>query len=80
MADVSDVMDEFSADVAQGDGEVLTTVAVSLGIAPEHREQFKTAMHENFDTIFPSQDVTMEEVLASMWQVMEEDDVLNQYI
>jgi hypothetical protein len=80
MVNVSGVMDEFSADIAQGDGEVITAVAVSLGVAPEHRQIFKDAMHDNFAIIFPSQDVTMEEVLAAMWQVMGQDEILNQYI
>jgi hypothetical protein len=79
MVDVSSVMDEFGEDLAQGDGEVITTVAVSIGIAPEHREQFKVTMRDNFDTILPSKDVTMEEVYAAMFKVMAEDEVLNQY-
>jgi len=79
MVDVSSVMDEFGEDLAHGDGEVITTVAVSIGIAPEHREQFKVTMRDNFDTILPSKDVTMEEVYAAMFQVMAEDEVLNQY-
>jgi hypothetical protein len=80
MVNLSSVMDEFSEDVAQGDGEVITAVAVSLGIAPEHRQDFKLTMRNNFSTIFPSEDATMEQVLASMWQVMGDDEVLNEYI
>ena len=80
MVDVSSVMDEFGEDLAQGDGEVITTVAVSIGIAPEHRGVFKSTMRDNFDSILPSKDVTMEEVYAAMFQIMEQDEVLNQYI
>ena len=80
MVDVSGVMDEFGEDMARGDGEVITTVAVSLGIPPEHRDEFKSTMRDNFDSIFTSEDVTFEEVLANMWLVMENDEVLKQYI
>jgi hypothetical protein len=80
MIDVSKVMDEFSEDVARGDGEVLTAVAVSLGVTVEDRDTFKKAMHENFDAIFPSSSVTTEDVLASMWTVMQENDELVKYV
>jgi hypothetical protein len=80
MVAVGNHMDEFSEDVARGDGEVLTAVAVTLGVAPDDRAHFKETMRVNFTTIFPSKDVTQEDVLANMWQVLGEDEVLNQYI
>lgn len=80
MVNVSALMDEFSEDVARGDGEVLTAVAVSLGVKPEHRDHFKTAMHENFDALFPSQDVTTDELLAAMWKVLQNDETLAVYV
>lgn len=80
MVAVGDHMDEFSENVARGDGEVLTAVAVTLGVAPEDRAHFKQTMKLNFDRIFPNDEVTQEEVLASMWQVIGEDEVLSDYI
>ena len=80
MVAVGQHMDEFSEDVARGDGEVLTAVAVTLGVAPEDRAHFKETMRVNFTTLFPSDDVTQEEVLSSMWEVLEQDEVLNDYI
>ena len=80
MVAVGNHMDEFSEDVARGDGEVLTAVAVTLGVAPEDRAHFKETMHVNFGTLFPTQDVSQEEVLANMWQVLAADDTLNEYI
>lgn len=80
MVDVSALMDEFSEDVARGDGEVITAVAVSLGITAEDRPEFKKAMHENFDSLFPSQDVTTDELLAAMWAVMKADETLKVYV
>lgn len=79
MINVSAVMDEFSEDVARGDGEVVTALAVSLGIAPEDRAAFKATLHNNFDTLFPSENVTTEDVLAAMWSVMQQDPQLAKY-
>ena len=80
MVAVGQHMDEFSEDVARGDGEVLTAVAVTLGVAPEDRAYFKETMRANFTKLFPTEDVTQEDVLASMWEVLEQDEVLNDYI
>ncbi len=79
MVDVSAVMDEFSEDVARGEGEVITAVAVSLGIEPKDRATFKAVMHKNFTTIFPSENVSTEDVLAAMWTVMKQDQELAKY-
>lgn len=77
---VSAVMDEFGEDVARGDGEALTAVAVALGIAEQDRPQFKALMHENFSTLFPSQDVTAEQVTNSIVALMRTDAQLARYI
>ncbi|WP_019528114.1 DUF3015 domain-containing protein [Dasania marina] len=80
MINVGALLDEFSEDVARGDGEVLNAVAVSLGVNAEDRVAFKLAMHNNFDKIFPAEDVTTEHVLASMWSVMQSDAQLAKYV
>jgi Protein of unknown function (DUF3015) len=77
---VSAIMDEFGEDVARGDGEALTAVAVALGIAEQDRPQFKALMHENFSTLFPSQDVTAEQVTNSIVALMRTDAQLARYV
>jgi hypothetical protein len=74
------VLDEFSEDVARGDGEALAAVAVSMGISETDRDQFKTVMHQNFDRLFPSADVNAEQVFTSMVSVMRADNVLGKYV
>jgi hypothetical protein len=74
------VMDEFGEDVARGDGEALTAVAVSMGISEDDRPLFKSVMHENFATLFPSQDVTAEEVTNSIVELMRANDQLAKYV
>jgi hypothetical protein len=79
MIDVSMIMDEFSEDVARGDGEALTAVAVSLGVEEADRELFKATLHDNFNTLFPSENVTTEHVVSSMFSLMKSDEKLLKY-
>lgn len=80
MVNISAVMDEFSEDVARGDGEALTAVAVSFGVSAEDRPVFNQVMHDNFSTVFPSEQVTAEEVTVSIITLMSEDQVLAKYV
>lgn len=76
---IASVMDEFSIDVAQGEGEALTAVAVILGIKPEDRQQFAQLTHDNFNTIFPDQNVTADQVYSALLQVMKSDKTMAKY-
>jgi len=77
---LDDIMDEYSTDVAMGDGEALKAVAVMLGIEQNDRDHFGAVMHENFDTLFPSTTVTSQEVLDSMIALMADDQRLQRYV
>jgi site-specific recombinase XerD len=79
MIDVSMIMDEFSEDIARGNGEALTAVAVSLGVTEADRALFKATMHNNFDSIFPSENVTTEHVVSTMFTLMKNDKELVKY-
>lgn len=74
------VMDEFSEDVARGDGEALSAVAVALGINEADRAAFKQVMHDNFTTLFPSSEVTAEQVSDRVIELMRADDRLSHYV
>jgi len=77
---VSSIMDEFSEDVARGEGDALDTVAVVYGVDAQDRDTFAKVMHENFTTLFPSEDVTAEEMMASIEKVMKSDATLSKYV
>jgi hypothetical protein len=77
---VSAIMNEFSEDVARGEGDAMNTVAVLYGVEPSDRDTFAQVMHENFAVIFPSEDVTSEEMIASIEEVMKADPILAKYI
>jgi len=77
---VSAIMDEFSEDVARGEGDALDTVAVVYGVAPEDRGTFANVMHENFTTLFPSEEVTADEMMTSIEEIMKADATLSKYV
>lgn len=79
MIDLSSIMGEFSEDVARGHGDALTTVAVALNVQAEDRQVFDAVMHENFAVIFPSENVTAEDAMASVLKVMKADSRLSKY-
>ena len=77
---VSAIMDEFSEDVARGEGDAMDTVAVVYGVDAQDRDTFAKVMHENFTTLFPSEDVTAEEMMASIEEIMKADTTLSKYV
>jgi hypothetical protein len=74
------VMEEVAQDMATGEGEALTALSVSMGIQADDRARFNAAMHENFAVIFTHQDVTAEEVMANITEVMKQDESLSKYL
>jgi len=79
MINLSSMMDEFSEDVARGHGEALDAVAVMIGVEKNDRDAFAQTMHENFAVIFPNENVTAEEALLSVNEVMKADGQLAKY-
>ena len=80
MVNLSAIMDEFIEDAANGQGEAMTAMAVSMGVQPEDRAAFAQAVHSNFDSIFPTADVTAEQVYSSIVDVMKADARLAKYV
>lgn len=73
------VMEEVAQDMATGEGEALTALSVSMGVAAEDRARFNEVMHKNFTSIFPREDVTAGEVMANIEAVMQKDEKLASY-
>ena len=80
MIAMSSIMDKFTEDAARGEGEAMTAVAVSFGIAPEDRAAFSTMVHSNFATVFPSENVTAGQVMDSLVELMKQDQRLSKYV
>jgi len=74
------LLDEFSQDVAIGEGEALTAVTINAGIAKEDRTAFKALLNENFDQLFPTADVNAEQVYNNIIELMKADENFAQYV
>jgi hypothetical protein len=74
------VLEEVAQDMAMGDGEALTALSVSMGIQTEDRARFNALMHDNFASIFPSQDVSAGQVMENITAVMQQDQTLAKYV
>lgn len=74
------IMNEFSEDVAAGHGEAMNAVAVMMGVKPEDRQAFAEVTHKNFAVPFPNENVTADEVMTNLEQVMKSDDRLAKYV
>ncbi|HEK1686038.1 TPA: DUF3015 domain-containing protein [Pseudomonas putida] len=72
-------MNELSEDMAQGQGEALTTYAVVLGVKPEDRAHFASVTHDHFQQIFSSANVTAEDVHSNTIAVLKKDPQLAKY-
>lgn len=70
------VLEEVAQDIAVGEGEALTALSVSMGIKQEERADFNRTLHQNFSTIFPHENVTAEEVMANIQNVLKRDGQL----
>ena len=77
---VSSIMGEFSEDVARGEGDALDTVAVIYGVEKQDRDTFAKVMHENFSAIFPTENVTADDMMASIETIMKADTTLAKYV
>lgn len=72
-------MDRLARDMSVGEGEALETLAELLGIEAAHKGAFYQSVKTNFDAIFPTADVTAEQVLDAVHDMMAQDAVLARY-
>jgi Protein of unknown function (DUF3015) len=73
-------LDNLATDVARGDGETLESLAALMDVAPQDKARFFASLQGDFGRIFPSEDVTVDEVIVSINAVLAEDAVLQRYV
>jgi hypothetical protein len=73
-------LDNLATDVARGQGETLESLASLMAVEPDHQARFFASLQSDFGRIFPSEDVTVDEVIVSINAVLAEDPVLQRYI
>lgn len=73
-------LDNLAKDMARGEGETLASLATAMEIEADDQPVLFAAFKSNFTRIFPDENVTAEEVLVAMRNVMSEDEVLARYV
>lgn len=73
-------LDGLARDVAQGEGEVLDSLAEVMAIEDVDQKLFRATMQGNFERIFPSENVTADEVTQAITAVMTENASLSRYV
>lgn len=72
-------IEKLARDMSVGHGEALETLADLMGIADDHKSTFFQFSKNNFTKIFSSENVTSEQVLSSLNDVMASNKDLAKY-
>jgi hypothetical protein len=72
-------LDNLATDVARGEGETLDSLAQAMAIHDPDRAVFFAALQENFTRIFPSENVSADQVFTSINAVLVEEPALRRY-
>ena len=70
---------KLARDMSTGSGETLESLAKLIGIQDQHKAAFFQATKDNFSNIFTSDNVTTDQVMASLKQVLASDSELAPY-
>ena len=73
-------LDNLAKDVARGEGETLASFATAMKVEEQDQPLLFAALKSNFARIFPADNVSADEVLVSIQEVMAEDDTLARYV
>ncbi|HEY6281093.1 MAG TPA: DUF3015 domain-containing protein [Burkholderiales bacterium] len=71
--------ERLARDMSIGNGETLDSLAHLIGVRDEHRAKFNRAMQENLSRIFPSENVSTEQIVVALKDVLASDRELAQY-
>lgn len=73
-------MEKVARDMATGQGESVATLANLMGISQQDQQQFVSLTQANFATIFDRSDVSSEDVIAAVINMMKQDSTLTKYV
>lgn len=77
---VASNMDSLSQDIAQGQGDHLSTLATIIGVEKEDQNTFAASMQNEFSTLFSSGSTSTTDVLAAIDDIMLKDVSLAKYV
>ena len=63
---IGDNMDQLARDVATGKGQTLGALAVIMEVPQDQRDTFNNQLQAKFETLFPHENVTADEVVANL--------------
>jgi hypothetical protein len=72
-------MNKLAMDMSRGQGESLESLANLLGVESSDSAKFNATLKENFASIFSSDDVSSEDVRASLKKVVASNSELSKY-
>ena len=72
-------LDNLARDIAKGQGETLATLAEVWGIAAQDQAAFNAAAQQNFAKIFQGNEVTSEQVISNLNEVVAANQALSAY-
>jgi hypothetical protein len=73
-------LDHLAADFARGQGEHLDAITHLIQIRAEDREDFQVLAQNHFESLFPHDHVTADEMLEHLSLLMSENDALASYV
>jgi len=71
--------DKLAHDMSTGSGEALESLAKLIGVQDQHKTAFFQITKDNFARIFASDNLTTDQVVASLKQVLASDSELARY-
>ena len=76
---VSENMNKLASDMSRGNGESLASLGSVMGVSSTDSAHFNSTLKQNFAQIFSGSDVSSEQVLANMKNVLAADATLARY-
>ena len=71
--------EKLARDMSVGQGETLDSLAKVMGVREEDKATFFVATKENFGRIFASENVSTDQILVSLKEVLSESSTLSRY-
>ncbi|MGR6035544.1 MAG: DUF3015 domain-containing protein [Candidatus Nitrosoglobus sp.] len=73
-------LEQLATDMSRGEGEHLNALMILMKVQDADKTYFKTTVKNQFSAIFPSQNVTSNEALSKLEEVMKADATLAKYL
>lgn len=73
-------LEQLAADMSRGEGEHLNALMALMKVQDVDKSHFKMTVKKQFSTIFPNRNVTSNEALSKLEEVMKGDAALAKYL